>query len=764
MTAARRPPSPRPGSDGPVTLRSLAEHLKLSPASISLVLNQAPGASAIPRQTQERILAAARRFQYRPNTLARSLRRQRSLTVGVLVPEISEGYSTLVLRGIEDRLLQEGYLYFITSHRHHADLLEEYPKLLLDRAIEGLIAVDTPCRRALRVPVVAVSGHGRTSGVTNVCLNHDRAALAALGHLRALGHERIAVVRGQAFSSDTAVRWRTIQEAAGVLGITLDPRLLVQLEGDRPLAELGRRRHRRPAAARRAVHGDVHLQRHVGLRRDCRARRRRQARAGGRLGRRLRRHPERRVAQPAADDHSPAAPADGRSRRRDARRAHQRRATREVRADDRGGAGAGRPRLHRAGAARPRMTPPPADRRAIVLLHAVFVVAGMATTLLGPMMPLLLTRWSLTDAEAGSLFTAQFAGQMSSTFLSSLVTRRLGDRHTLVVGLAVTAVGVAAMSAVPWPAGIAAALLYGLGLGLVLPITNFVVAALRPANAAAALSLLNVSWGVGAVLWPLVVGLTVPGTAASAGAVIAHGTSTLPAAVPGTGTPLLILSGLTAALAAVLALERGWPESRRPAAAQGAGAAGAGRARVAALVATFAALAYLYVGTETSIGGWIAEFTRRAGPSGGTLWALAPTAFWGAETLGRLGAPLVLRKISEEALLVAGLGIAGVAVLLLVGSSGMATAIAGAVLAGVGLAPIFPLLIAAMTRHVAPSAPGMMGPLFAMGGLGGATLPWLVGLASSRTGQLRTGLLVPLAALAVMAALQANGRRIRGTG
>jgi DNA-binding LacI/PurR family transcriptional regulator len=240
VTAARRPPSPRPGSDGPVTLRSLAEHLKLSPASISLVLNQAPGAAAIPRQTQERILAAARRFQYRPNTLARSLRRQRSLTVGVLVPEISEGYSTLVLRGIEDRLLQEGYLYFITSHRHHADLLEEYPKLLLDRAIEGLIAVDTPCRRALRVPVVAVSGHGRTTGVTNVCLNHDRAALAALGHLRTLGHERIAVVRGQAFSSDTAVRWRTIQAAAGVLGITLDPRLLVQLEGDRPLAELGR--------------------------------------------------------------------------------------------------------------------------------------------------------------------------------------------------------------------------------------------------------------------------------------------------------------------------------------------------------------------------------------------------------------------------------------------------------------------------------------------------------------------------------------------
>ena len=243
MTAARRtpprPPSPRPGDDGPVTLRSLADHLKLSPASISLVLNQAPGAAAIPKATQERILEAARRFQYRPNTLARSLRRQRSLTIGVLVPEISEGYATLVLRGIEDRLLQEGYLYFVASHRHHADLLEEYPKLLLDRAVEGLIAVDTPCTRPLRVPVVAVSGHWRTSGVTNVRLNHEHAALAALRHLKELGHRRIAVIKGQQFSSDTAVRWRTIREAARRLDIVIDPALVGQLEGDGPLAELG---------------------------------------------------------------------------------------------------------------------------------------------------------------------------------------------------------------------------------------------------------------------------------------------------------------------------------------------------------------------------------------------------------------------------------------------------------------------------------------------------------------------------------------------
>ncbi len=80
----------------------LADHLGLSPASISLVLNHAPAAEAIPKPTQERIRAAATRFDYRPNTLAKSLRRQRSFTIGVMVPEISDGYASMVMSGIED--------------------------------------------------------------------------------------------------------------------------------------------------------------------------------------------------------------------------------------------------------------------------------------------------------------------------------------------------------------------------------------------------------------------------------------------------------------------------------------------------------------------------------------------------------------------------------------------------------------------------------------------------------------------------------------
>jgi DNA-binding LacI/PurR family transcriptional regulator len=221
------------------TLRSLADQLGLSPASVSLVLNLAPAARAIPKATQDRIRAAAAAVGYRPNSLAKSLRHRRTLTVGVMVPEISEGYAALVLSGIEDALLQAGYLYFVASHRHRADLIEEYPRLMLDRAVDGLIVVDTPLREALPVPVVAVSGDDELEGVTRIVVDHARAASHALAHLAQLGHRRIAYLKGQRFSSDTVVRWATIRAAAKAQRLPIDRALVGQLEGESPLPDLG---------------------------------------------------------------------------------------------------------------------------------------------------------------------------------------------------------------------------------------------------------------------------------------------------------------------------------------------------------------------------------------------------------------------------------------------------------------------------------------------------------------------------------------------
>jgi DNA-binding LacI/PurR family transcriptional regulator len=222
-----------------VSLKTLADYLGLSPATISLVINRSPAADSIPTQTQQRIFAAAKKFHYRPNFAARALRTQRSFTIGVVVPEVSEGYAAMVMGGIEDHLLTAGYFYLVASHRHRADLIAEYPKLLLGRSVEGIIAVDTPCGEGLPVPIVTISGSQEMKGLTQIVLNHARAAALALEHLSSLGHRRVAFIKGQEFSSDTAIRWGAIRHAAGRLNMPIEPRLVVQLEGDSPSPEPG---------------------------------------------------------------------------------------------------------------------------------------------------------------------------------------------------------------------------------------------------------------------------------------------------------------------------------------------------------------------------------------------------------------------------------------------------------------------------------------------------------------------------------------------
>lgn len=232
-------PTPRKPSAGAVNLKDLANYLQLSSATVSMVINNAPGAKSIPQRTQERVKAAARELNYSPNFMARSLRQKRSFAVGVIVPEISEGYETLVMSGIEDYLLSKGYFYYVVSHRHRKDLIEEYPRLLHRRGVEGLIAVDTDCPIIEQVHVVAVSGHRVLSGVTNIELDHTLAATLAIEHLSRLGHRNIAFIKGQVFSSDTELRFSAIRNAIHALGLSVNPHLVAQLEGESSSPELG---------------------------------------------------------------------------------------------------------------------------------------------------------------------------------------------------------------------------------------------------------------------------------------------------------------------------------------------------------------------------------------------------------------------------------------------------------------------------------------------------------------------------------------------
>jgi DNA-binding LacI/PurR family transcriptional regulator len=215
-----------------VSLKFLAKYLDLSPATISVVLNDSPTAREITQQTKDRVLAAVKKFNYRPNVWARSLRQKRSFTIGILVHEISEGYGALLLNGIDDYLLREGYFYFVASHRRRADLLDEYPRMLMERSVEGFIVMDTQLKQSLPRPTVNISGHTKLAGVTNLVLDHHLAAKLALQHLVELGHRRIAFIKGHEFSSDAQVRWESILEVADHLHIEIRPELTVQLTVD----------------------------------------------------------------------------------------------------------------------------------------------------------------------------------------------------------------------------------------------------------------------------------------------------------------------------------------------------------------------------------------------------------------------------------------------------------------------------------------------------------------------------------------------------
>jgi len=234
----RQKNSARSAAHHTTSLKQLAEHLGLNPATVSVVLNDVPGRS-IPQSTRDRIKAAAKQMNYQPNLLARSLRSRRTLTIGILVPELGDGYHTQMMSGIGDQLMKAGYFYFTAHHRHKRSLIEDYTRMLIGRGAQGIIAIDTLLEHPIGVPVVAVAGHRHIEGVTNVLLDHARAAELALTHLYSLGHRKIAFMRGQPFSSDSDERWKGLTAVAERLGLEIDPQLVVSLDRDMSSPELG---------------------------------------------------------------------------------------------------------------------------------------------------------------------------------------------------------------------------------------------------------------------------------------------------------------------------------------------------------------------------------------------------------------------------------------------------------------------------------------------------------------------------------------------
>lgn len=216
---------------GHVNLRMLAEHLELSQTTVSLVLNNSPSAKSIPQETRSRVIEAAQRLNYRPNYFARSLRQSRSMSVGVLAPDLSEGYFTRVMSGVVEELSRAHYFYFTACHDWKKELIEQYPRMLVERSVDGFLLLNTPADEiSVPVPVVAISAHIADEDVTNIVLNHHAAVESAMVHLFELGHRKIAFMRGPRAIPDSEFRWESIQNVAREMGLRINPDHVIRID------------------------------------------------------------------------------------------------------------------------------------------------------------------------------------------------------------------------------------------------------------------------------------------------------------------------------------------------------------------------------------------------------------------------------------------------------------------------------------------------------------------------------------------------------
>ena len=225
-----------------VTIRDVAKESGFSSTTVSIVLNNAPLARYIPAVTKKRIERAAQKLGYRPNQFARSLRSKRSHTVGVMVFDMTDPFCTLILRGIQNTLYQSSYLPILTDVHNERGRFERYLEMLLDRRIEGLIVVanwlflDINLLADLEkssIPSAMIGCELKNDSISSVIVDNEVGGYLALEHLHALGHRKIAFIRGPKALTDSSPRWRGIRSCAKQYGLELDARLVMDLPESR---------------------------------------------------------------------------------------------------------------------------------------------------------------------------------------------------------------------------------------------------------------------------------------------------------------------------------------------------------------------------------------------------------------------------------------------------------------------------------------------------------------------------------------------------
>jgi fucose permease len=360
-----------------------------------------------------------------------------------------------------------------------------------------------------------------------------------------------------------------------------------------------------------------------------------------------------------------------------------------------------------------------------------FLAAGVATVMLGPLLPALIHRWQIQDAQAGTLFTANFAGQFCGAWFA---TRNL--RASVLYGSAITAAGCIALAWVGFGSAHIALFCTGFGLGAGLTAGNVIAGTVVPAARARLIAILNVVWGLGAIACPVLVRLSSAGGTQYfffATAVLLAITSLVAIAIP-RPTPPAELFETTSSPTSPSRIQRRIPLPPLP-------------------LFVFGAAIFLYIGVENALGGWLPSYAVRTNPA--IHASSIAIYFWIAELTGRILVTLLMTFVGEAALYRICLALLILTQILLcvnahISATGIVTL---TVLGALSLAPIYPLIVSFLLARTGNY--DRLGALFATASFGGATLPWLTGVFSTRFHDLRTGLIVPAAGAALLLFLSA---------
>ena len=342
--------------------------------------------------------------------------------------------------------------------------------------------------------------------------------------------------------------------------------------------------------------------------------------------------------------------------------------------------------------------------------------------LLGPVLPALSARWLLNDAQAGEFFTAQFMASILGVALSGVLVPKGGYRLAMILGLVFLPLGSRFV-------GLAAVACYGVGLGLTIPTCNLLVAEVNPANRASALSLLNFSWTVGAVACPFLL-----------------------APFQRVGR-ISTFFYLVAAFVFLVALSLAWVRlPKAHTSSNNSAKSSTPLLRVLAMptAIVLGVLFFVYVGTENSVGGWLASYAKRVLEHPGTIWVTTPSYFYGGLLAGRALAPILLRKISEVLLVRLSVTTALLGLMTLLAAHSMVLVLASATIIGLGLAAIYPITISLLTNCFGPMAARVGSVMFMLASFGAACMPWLVGVTSTEMSSLKVGLAIPLLGCVLM--------------